>query len=249
LQVEERDIMSHLWIELWLMQVIGSLAGSWELLDRAMYPLLHNDLLKGVPFAAALLVPWAVPQPPHQEAERMSALHIALAAMGSLMVGRIIQNVIESPRPLMVPDIAAMYPAAFQGYQFDWNSFPSDHMALYFAIALGTLWLRRPWGIALLIWSLAVVAFPRLYVGYHYPLDILGGMTVATVSLAILWWARGWLSVPLGKVDHLATRHPTLAMAGMFCLCFQIATVFDSVRELGMFGCDGLRLVLTIFRQ
>ncbi|RPI96984.1 MAG: aminotransferase class III-fold pyridoxal phosphate-dependent enzyme, partial [Chloroflexi bacterium] len=57
------------------------------------------------------------------------ALHIALAAMGSLMVGRIIQNVIESPRPLMVPDIAAMYPGAFQGYQFDWNSFPSDHIA------------------------------------------------------------------------------------------------------------------------
>jgi hypothetical protein len=92
LQVDESDIMSHLWIELWLMQVIGSLAGSWALLERAMHLLLRNDLLKGVPFAATLLVLRAVPQPQHQEAERVSALHIELAAMGSLMVGRIIQE-------------------------------------------------------------------------------------------------------------------------------------------------------------
>ncbi|HSF29310.1 MAG TPA: phosphatase PAP2 family protein [Candidatus Tectomicrobia bacterium] len=241
--------MPHLWIELWLMRMIGSLAGSSELLDRVMYLLLRNDLLKGVPFAAALLGLWAVSELSHQEAERVSVLHIVLAAMAALIIGRIMQNVIDSARPLMVPDIAAMYPAAVQGYQFDWNSFPSDHMALYFAIALGTLWLRRTWGIVLLIWSLAGVAFPRLYVGYHYPLDILGGMAVATVSSAILWWARGWLSVPLCKIDHLATRYPAFGTAGMFCLCFQIATVFDSIRELGKFGCDGLRFVLTTLWQ
>ena len=75
--------MSHPWVELWLIRVIGSLPGSWELLDRAMDLLLRNDLLKGVPFAAALLVLWTVPQPQHREAERGSALSIALAAMGS----------------------------------------------------------------------------------------------------------------------------------------------------------------------
>jgi hypothetical protein len=74
----------------------------------------------------------------------------------------------------MVPDLGAMYPAAFEGYQFDWHSFPSDQRALYFAIDLGTLGRQCLLGMALLIWSLAGVAFPRLYVGYHYPLDILG---------------------------------------------------------------------------
>jgi undecaprenyl-diphosphatase len=241
--------MSHPWVELWLVRVIGSLPGSWELLDRAMDLLLRNDLLKGVPFAAALLVLWTVPHPPQREAERVSALCIALAAMGSLMVGRIIQHAVESPRPLMVPDIAAMYPAAYEGYQFDWNSFPSDHMALYFAIALGTLWLRRRLGMVLLIWSLAGVAFPRLYVGYHYPIDLIGGMAVAAAAWAMLWWTRGWLTAPLRKADHLATRHPSFATAGIFCLCFQIATVFNSVRELGTFGCDGLRLMLTALWQ
>jgi undecaprenyl-diphosphatase len=226
------------------MRVIGSLAGTCEPLDRAMYLLLRSDLLKGVPFAAALLALWAVPQGPNQRAERVSALRLAFAAMVSLMVGRIIQNLIHSPRPLMVPDVAAMYPAAFERYEFDWNSFPSDHMALYFAIALGTLWLRRAWGVVLLIWSLAGVAFPRLYIGYHYPLDIVGGMAVAALSLAIGWWVRAWVNVLLGKADHLATRHPAFAMAGMFCLCFQMATVFNSVRELGKFGGDGFSWVV-----
>jgi hypothetical protein len=47
----------------------------------------------------------------------------------------------------------------------------------------------------------------------------------------------------------LASGYPALAMAAMFLVSFQIATVFDTVRGLGEFSRVGMRLVLTALLQ
>ncbi|MBI3303104.1 MAG: phosphatase PAP2 family protein, partial [Deltaproteobacteria bacterium] len=202
-----------------------------------------------VPFGTALLLLWAVPRAQHEEDDRESVLRILLATALSLVIGRAIQNVVESPRPLMVPEIAAMYPPAFHEYRLDWNSFPSDHMALYFTIALGIYFVRRSLGIVLIAWSLGGVGFSRIYTGYHYPLDILGGMAVATASLALVLSMRAWLRPLCTKAVRLSARYPALAMSAMFLLSFQIATVFNTARELGEFGRAWMRMVLTALLQ
>lgn len=241
--------MPHPSIEVWLMQILASLTGVSELLDNAVHLLLINDLLKGVPFGIALLLIWAVPREQDAEKERESALRIVLATALALVIGRSLQNLIPSPRPLMVPEIASMYPPIFQDYRFDWNTFPSDHMALYFTIALGVYSLRRALGIGLILWSVVGVGFSRVYAGYHYPLDILGGMLVAVASLTLVWGVRGWLQPSLSNMVKLASGYPALAMAAMFLVSFQIATVFDTVRGLGEFSRVGMRLVLTALLQ
>ena len=54
------------------------------------------------------------------------------------------------------------------------SSFPSNFAAVLFAIAIAILFKNRKAGIVLL--SLALLGgFARVYVGIHYPLDILGG--------------------------------------------------------------------------
>jgi len=241
--------MPHATIELWLMALVGSLAGAWALLDSAMHLLLSNNLLKGVPFATAILLLWAAPRAERQEEERQSVLAILLATMLALVMARVVQNGFESPRPLMVPELAAMYPPSFHEYRLDLNSFPSDHMALYMTIALGVYQLRRRLGIVLMAWAVGGVGFSRLYAGYHYPVDILGGMAIAAVSLALVSKTRVWLHPLLRKVAQLAARYPAGAIATMFFLCFQIATVFDTIREIGEFGRVGVRLVLTAVLQ
>ena len=57
-------------------------------------------------------------------------------------------------------------------------SFPSGHTCVSFAASLVYLrMLPRPWGAASVVLA-AVIALSRLYVGVHYPSDVLGGFLV-----------------------------------------------------------------------
>ena len=62
------------------------------------------------------------------------------------------------------------------------QSFPSDHALASFAIALAILvFVSRPWG-ALLFAFAALIAFARVYVGVHYPGDVLGSLLIAGLA-------------------------------------------------------------------
>jgi undecaprenyl-diphosphatase len=64
------------------------------------------------------------------------------------------------------------------------SSFPSNLAAVLFAIAVSVITRNRVYGSCLL--ALAVFSsFGRVYIGIHYPLDIIGGAAVGTVSAFI----------------------------------------------------------------
>lgn len=65
-------------------------------------------------------------------------------------------------------------------------SFPSGHAAFYFALALAVFYfLDRSWG-----WKLIGAAFliglARVFVGIHWPLDIVGGLVMALLSVWLI---------------------------------------------------------------
>lgn len=65
-------------------------------------------------------------------------------------------------------------------------SFPSSHAANTFAVA--TLWLcflGTPY-ILLFLFAL-IVAFSRVYLGVHYPLDVIGGAVIGTIC-GLFWF-------------------------------------------------------------
>jgi undecaprenyl-diphosphatase len=62
------------------------------------------------------------------------------------------------------------------------HSFPSSHSSVAFALAFSILLVDLPLGLALLVAACAV-ALGRVYVGVHYPLDIVVGIFVG------LFWA------------------------------------------------------------
>lgn len=63
-------------------------------------------------------------------------------------------------------------------------SFPSRHTAISFVMALPYLYYKSKWGLLLLLLAIWV-GISRVYVGVHYPLDILGGFIVGIISLII----------------------------------------------------------------
>ncbi len=66
----------------------------------------------------------------------------------------------------------------------DSASFPSGHAAVFFALAAALFFLRRPWG----LWffgAATLIGIARVFVGVHFPSDILGGAIVGVVSALV----------------------------------------------------------------
>ncbi|MEU0556703.1 phosphatase PAP2 family protein [Dactylosporangium sp. NPDC006015] len=66
------------------------------------------------------------------------------------------------------------------------GSLPSDHATAAFTIAVAIGWfLYRRWGITLLV-TATVVGVARIWVGVHYPGDILAGLGIALASVLVI---------------------------------------------------------------
>lgn len=60
-------------------------------------------------------------------------------------------------------------------------SFPSLHTALSFAVAFVVYFINKNWGVFFLVLALSI-GFSRIYVGVHWPSDIIAGFFLAFVS-------------------------------------------------------------------
>lgn len=76
-------------------------------------------------------------------------------------------------------------------------SFPSGHTSAAFAVAVVMLrLLPRRYGVPALILA-ALIALSRLYVGVHYPTDVLAGIVIGSaVALVSCHMGRKWIAAP-----------------------------------------------------
>jgi undecaprenyl-diphosphatase len=155
-------------------QAINQWAGRSHLLDSIMI-FCANDLVWVM--LAVLVFLWLTGQPENQKA----VFYACLTAVISLFIASVfISPAVNHTRPFVGHTIHQLIPHAPDA------SFPSDHATFAFSVAFGVLLFKRKWGVVLL--TLAVfTGFARVFVGVHYPGDILGAMALSLVVGYLVW--------------------------------------------------------------
>jgi undecaprenyl-diphosphatase len=123
---------------------------------------------------------------------RSEAAGYASAALSGWALYGLLKYLFQRARPHVIPRL-------MRG-SGGWYAFPSGHALLApLVFGLGALIWTAPWpratrlallGAAVLLSLL--IAFSRVYLGVHWPTDVIGGLLVGTgwAALWVWWWAR-----------------------------------------------------------
>ena len=175
---------------------------------------------------------WFLPSE-NSKANRETLICSAIAAPFALALSRFISIVVPfRVRPLHIPDlhIHLAYTLCPQ-MLINWNSFPSDHAVLFFTFVAGLFFVSRRIGLIALSYVLLIVCLPRIYLGIHYPTDIIAGavLGVGVAYLACLPRAKSALARP---VLNWMSAHPGPFYACLFFYTYQVANAFGWARDV-----------------
>ncbi|WP_369790638.1 undecaprenyl-diphosphate phosphatase [Rouxiella sp. WC2420] len=142
------------------------------LLDIALF--LAKDMILIVPALIVGLYLWG--QHHNINPQRTLVTKIGIALVFAMAFARAISELFPHARPFMEG-----YGYTFMHHSSD-SSFPSDHGTAIFTFALAFLFWHRVWSGAVLLVIGLGIAWSRVYVGVHWPMDMLGGFLVGILG-------------------------------------------------------------------
>lgn len=157
--------------DLYLFNLINGFAGQSKLLD--LIGIFFAKYLAYILIIAALVIIF------YEKNWRKRLYDFSLVAISLLLSRGLITQTIRffyhRPRPYIEsPEILTLIDRTGEA------SFPSGHATFFFALAVAIYFVRPKWFYYFLAGAI-VMGIARIFVGVHYPLDILGG--------AIIGWA------------------------------------------------------------
>jgi undecaprenyl-diphosphatase len=129
--------------------------------------------------AVALVVGWWLGR--REASARRVAIAVwgALGALLALVIAQPISHAVDEKRPFVA------IPSALTLIHHGTDAgFPSDHASAAGAVAAALLFVSLRLGLVTLLISL-LLAFSRVYVGVHYPKDVLAGLALGAVVVCI----------------------------------------------------------------
>jgi len=170
---------------------LNDLNGKYRSLD-AIIAWTVSDYLIPVCLCLILICIWFVGHNKTTRYRYQLGVFSALAAMAiSSGISQLISALIERPRPFVTHDLVVLF------YKPTDFSFPSNSVAACFAIAAVVCTFNKKLGLASFV-LVGILAFSRVYVGVHYPSDVVMGVIIGILSI-----------IPVYLLRHLMEPMPT----------------------------------------
>jgi len=206
------------------------LADRYPWLNSAARVFTNHDLLKDGPIVFLLWIAFFSRTGSAQEIlEKRSkiAATVSLALIGIVLARALALVFPFRERPLRTVALHFQtHHIVSRSVVYGWSSFPSDHAVLFITLATGLLITSRPLGTIALFYTVAVNLFLRVYLGLHWPTDLLAGAIIGVALASIVnidayrnfiwrWVTRSW------RVS------PGLFAAFIFFLSYEIVDMFE----------------------
>lgn len=162
-----------------LYKSINGLSGDSSFSD-GVFKVMASDLpaVLVVLVALTFLIPWR----DLRKERRSGAVLATSSAALALLIAQPISHLVDRARPYVThPHDAHLLIARSHD-----PSFPSDHAIGAFALAFGVWVYDRTLGSLFLVLA-ALLAFSRVYVGTHYPGDVIGGALLGMAVVGALF--------------------------------------------------------------
>jgi membrane-associated phospholipid phosphatase len=215
------------WTDFGVVGALNRFAQKSHFFDVIVARLAQSDM-----FGAALLaLIWGCWFYPGRRIDRAQILVGTLASFAFGIISRGLQAVLVThSRPFHDGMPGFVLPFGVEPDTFNaWDSFPSDHAAVYAGLALVACAARPAFGVAAMV-LLVANGFTRIYSGIHFPTDILAGALLGIAGVLLSWnrlsaragaWAASW-----------SERTPGVFYAAAFLVSYCISTLFQEVREI-----------------
>ena len=170
---------------------VHSLTGRVGVLDELMR-LLANDLIYGAVVVLGVL--W------FNRRGLRAGLALTVGAFLALALGQLLASLLPESRPFVADHFTPLIAHSADG------SFPSDHLLVLGALSGGCLIASRPLAAAATGMAL-VVAVARVYVGIHYPVDVIAGFLVGLACGLAAWAGLAPAQRIIDRLDGTLQRH------------------------------------------
>lgn len=158
-------------LDIKLFNIITLLSGRNSIIDKCM--IFFSNNIRYV-YVILLFFLWFK----NTAYKRMTA-KVIISCVITLLINLLIRMFYFKPRPFQQGNVEILIPSKMD------SSFPSKHTLLVFAISTIVFFYQRILGVILLAMAL-LTGFSRVWVGHHYPSDILGSSIIgAFISIFI----------------------------------------------------------------
>lgn len=166
------------------------------LIDIALF--LAKDLILIVPILAVALWLWASGD--NLLKQRVLVLKLSISLIFAMLISGIIGWQLPHPRPFML------------GIGYQWlnhspdYSYPSDHGTVIFTCAISFICWHKYWSGMLLMLTGCAIAWSRIYLGVHWPLDMFGAALTAVSACLMTELGWKWYGSPFLRLAHAYYR-------------------------------------------